>query len=175
MVYFVLQALLIGILLFDVDAIGSVPRKANLVSISSAAEKTKSVDKVEKKRFAFLPDGVKDGIASGLAAAVVKAILQPLDTIKTVQQAQNSVKLGPIRAAVDIVEKRGIAGLWSGLGITVVGSSPSVAVYFGLYSSCKTHLTKVFPANLKLVAVAISATIGNSFASILRAPYEVSR
>lgn len=31
-------------------------------------------------------DGLKNGIASGLAAAVVKTILQPFDTMKTVQQ-----------------------------------------------------------------------------------------
>jgi hypothetical protein len=34
-----------------------------------------------------LPDGVKNGLASGFAAVCVKAVLQPFDTIKTVQQA----------------------------------------------------------------------------------------
>lgn len=31
-------------------------------------------------------DGLKNGVASGLAAAVVKTVLQPFDTMKTVQQ-----------------------------------------------------------------------------------------
>ena len=55
----------------------------------------------------------------------------------------------------------------------MLGSSPSVAVYFGCYSSTKKHLTTVLPDDMKLVAVAISAVIGNSIASVLRVPYEV--
>jgi hypothetical protein len=91
-----------------------------------------------------------------------------------VQQAQKSLKLGPIKAALSVIEKRGVAGLWSGLDVTILGSSPSVAVYFGLYSTCKAHLTKILPPNMKLLAVALSASIGNSVASIIRAPYEVN-
>ena len=125
-----------------------------------------------KKRFSFIPDGVKSAMASGLATAVVKTFLQPLDTIKTIQQAQK-IKLGPIRAAMQVVEQRGIRGLWSGIGITIVGSTPSVAVYFGVYSSVKNRLVEIFPSEFKLVAVALSAAIGNTFASVLRVPYEV--
>ena len=126
----------------------------------------------DKRRFSFIPDGIKSAMASGLATAVVKTFLQPLDTIKTIQQAQK-IKLGPIRAAMQVVEQRGIRGLWSGIGITIVGSTPSVAVYFGVYSSVKNRLVEIFPPELKLVAVAVSAAIGNTFASVLRVPYEV--
>ena len=126
----------------------------------------------ERKRLSFIPDGVKNAIASGLATAVVKTFLQPLDTIKTIQQAQK-IKLGPIKAAMQIIEERGVRGLWSGIGITVVGSTPSVAVYFGVYSTMKIYLVKAFPQELKLLAVALSAAVGNTFASVLRVPYEV--
>ena len=91
-----------------------------------------------------LPDGVLNGFASGLAAAVVKAILQPIDTIKTVQQAARG-GMGPIAATRQVISQRGVLGLWSGIGITVLGSSPSVAVYFGVYSSVKAHLERAFP------------------------------
>jgi Mitochondrial carrier protein len=152
-------------------------------------------------------------MASGLAAAVVKTILQPFDTIKTVQQA-GQLKLGPIGATLKVIERSGVKGLWSGIGITgehhsnivcdphpltpiclidfaflyvicarlirglfmvfvVLGSSPSVAVYFGVYSSLKKHLTPLFPPSCRLIAVALSAAIGNTFASVLRVPYEV--
>ena len=121
----------------------------------------------------IIPDGIKNGLASGLAAAVVKIILQPFDTIKTVQQAQAAIKLGPLAAGIGIVQKRGVGGLWSGIGVTVIGSSPSVAVYFGLYSSCKKRLLPYFPPSLALVAVALSAMIGNTVASVFRVPYEV--
>ena len=124
------------------------------------------------KKFSFIPDGIKNAMASGLATAVVKTFLQPLDTIKTVQQAQK-IKLGPIKAALQVIEQRGIRGLWSGIGITIVGSTPSVAVYFGVYSSVKTQLVQIFPAEFKLLAVALSAAVGNTIASVLRVPYEV--
>ena len=125
-----------------------------------------------KRRLSFIPDGVKNAMASGLATAVVKIFLQPLDTIKTIQQAQK-IKLGPIKAAIQIIEERGVRGLWSGIGITLVGSMPSVAVYFGVYSSVKSRLVEIFPPEFKLLAVALSAAVGNTFASVLRVPYEV--
>ena len=128
------------------------------------------------KLLASLPDGIKNGLASGLAAAVVKVILQPIDTIKTVQQA-SKLGMGPFRAMSSVIKSRGVLGLWSGVGITVLGSSPSVAVYFGVYSSVKTHLTRLLPADAsqfsKLLAVAVAASCGNTVASVLRAPYEV--
>lgn len=123
-----------------------------------------------------IPDGIKNGIASGLAAAVVKTVLQPMDTIKTVQQA-NRLGMSPLKAMYGIVKARGLLGLWSGIGITILGSSPSVAVYFGVYSSVKTHLNNHLPHDVsqitKLLAVAAAATCGNTVASVLRAPYEV--
>lgn len=133
---------------------------------------TQKTSELERKRLSFIPDGFKNAIASGLATAVVKTFLQPLDTIKTIQQAQK-IKLGPLKAAMQIIEQRSVSGLWSGIGITVVGSTPSVAVYFGVYSTMKSHLVKAFPPELKLLAVALSAAVGNTFASVLRVPYEV--
>ena len=137
------------------------------------AKKQEQVRMFRKKKLAFLPDGVKNSLASATATAVVKIILQPLDTIKTIQQARPNIKLGPIKAAAEVIKNRGIVGLWSGIGISILGSSPSGAIYFGVYSSVKTHITKYFSPQYKLVAVAISAAIGNTFASVLRAPYEV--
>ena len=129
-------------------------------------------DSQKAKRLSFIPDGIKNAMASGLATAVVKTFLQPLDTIKTIQQAQK-IKLGPIKAAIQVIEQRGLKGLWSGVGITVIGSTPSGAVYFGVYSTVKTSLVKIFPPEFKLLAVALSAAVGNTFASVLRVPYEV--
>ena len=123
-----------------------------------------------------LPDGIKNGLASGLAAAFVKIILQPIDTIKTVQQA-TQYGMGPLKAASEVVKTRGVLGLWSGVGITVLGSSPSVAVYFGVYSSVKKCLIGMLRHDASqftnLLAVAAAASCGNTVASVLRAPYEV--
>ena len=58
----------------------------------------------------------------------------------------------------------------------VFGSSPSVAVYFGVYSSVKEFLLHRGPLNSPgnhLFNVAIAAAVGNSIASVFRVPYEV--
>lgn len=138
-----------------------------------------------------IPNGIKNGLASGLAAAVckgifadfplptlyckavtekqthifhIKGILLPFDTIKTVQQT-GKVFMGPLKTTMSIIQTRGVIGLWSGLGVTVLGSSPSVAVYFGVYSTAKTHLTRLLPDKYKLVAVSVAAALGNTVAS----------
>lgn len=112
-------------------------------------------------------------MASGMAAAVVKTCLQPFDTIKTMMQAQRG-RIGPVAACRDVMSRRGVLSLWSGLGVTVIGSAPSVAIYFGCYSAFKEQFTKVLPnPNSKLVVVAMSAMCGNTIASVFRVPYEV--
>jgi len=120
----------------------------------------------------WLPLGVKSGMASGLAGAVVKIILQPFDTIKTVQQA-NKMQFGPIQAAKEILVNRGVRGLWGGIGVTVIGSTPSVAVYFGTYSSLRSYLMPAMGPDYNIMAIALSAMIGNTVASVFRTPYEV--
>ena len=145
----------------------------NIIGKDDQKKKLKLTIPKSSSILSWLPDGLKNGIASGSAAVVVKTILQPFDTIKTVQQAKNAIKLNPMSAGLEVIKTRGISGLWSGIGITVLGSSPSVAVYFGVYSSCKKRLTKMFPPNMQILAIALSATIGNTLASFLRVPYEV--
>ena len=175
--------LILWMILFVVlSAATHVPRPVKQLAAATIVQqptnpKVKDVDIVaaEKDTGSFLdliPDGVKNGIASGLAAAVVKTVLQPLDTIKTVQQAQK-LGLNPIAAIRKVVKRGGVGALWAGLGVTVLGSSPSVAIYFGAYSSCKKYFTNIMPDSAYLLAVAISASLGNTFASVLRVPYEV--
>lgn len=88
-------------------------------------------------------------------------------------QQTEKIFANPTKTAISIIQKRGILGLWSGFGVTVFGSSPSIALYFGCYSTSKKHLEKVLPEKFKLVAVCVAAAFGNTVASVLRVPYEV--
>jgi len=76
--------------------------------------------------------------------------------------------------------------LKAGLGVAVVGSMPSVGLYFGVYSYCKRVLkpfldnqlgpSSRYHLNQRLVfslTVTSSAAIGNTIASFSRVPYEV--
>jgi solute carrier family 25 S-adenosylmethionine transporter 26 len=123
-------------------------------------------------------DGLKNGLASALAAGCVKTSLQPIDAIKTIQQyqqAKGTASLTIWEACREIVSRPG--GFWNfyaGLGVTVFGAMPSVALYFGVYSYCKkTLLNSCWGKKHPTASVALSAAIGNSVASFSRVPYEV--
>ena len=121
----------------------------------------------------MIPAGAKNGLASALASAMVKVTMQPFDTVKTIQQMDNR-NLGIFKTTATFVKQRGVAALWSGTGLAVVGSAPAIATYFAIFNAAKVRLTKVMPPKYRPVAVALSATIANTAASVLRAPYEVS-
>lgn len=146
---------------------------------SSATSSSKPIELTKQRLFLIylrkLPEGIRNGIASGLSTIIAKSLLQPFDTIKTLQQS-SSASLSPLKAITNIIKTRGILGLWSGIGITIIGSTPSTSVYFGLYSTTKASLIRhVFksPDKMNLLIVALSASIANTFASFIRAPFEV--
>jgi solute carrier family 25 (mitochondrial S-adenosylmethionine transporter), member 26 len=115
-------------------------------------------------------NGLKNGLASAGAAACVKILLQPIDAIKTVQQYE-SHSVSVLAAFRQLYERR---QLYAGLGVTVVGSMPSVALYFGVYSYCKQRLLQhtEWGKHHPTASIAISAAIGNTVASFSRVPYE---
>eukprot|EP00548_Thalassiothrix_antarctica_P015560 CAMPEP_0194172120 /NCGR_PEP_ID=MMETSP0154-20130528/6610_1 /TAXON_ID=1049557 /ORGANISM="Thalassiothrix antarctica, Strain L6-D1" /LENGTH=371 /DNA_ID=CAMNT_0038884659 /DNA_START=4 /DNA_END=1119 /DNA_ORIENTATION=+ len=140
-------------------------------------------------------DGLKNSLASALAAACSKTLLAPLDTIKTVQQYHRSTLTGgyskslSFLQAINLIVSRpkGFREFYAGLGVTVVGSMPSVGLYFGVYSYCKRKLRPWFEtyfgdeneeqvSSSKLaftLTILASAAIGNTVASFSRVPFEV--
>jgi solute carrier family 25 S-adenosylmethionine transporter 26 len=125
-------------------------------------------------------DGLKNGLASAMAAACVKASLQPIDTIKTLQQyhqASSGSSLTVAAAARKIMARPGGFGnFYAGLGVTVIGAMPATAIYFGVYSYCKRKFLAFDQGHNqhhKTLSIAASAAIGNSVASFSRVPYEV--
>jgi solute carrier family 25 S-adenosylmethionine transporter 26 len=125
-------------------------------------------------------DGLKSALASALAAACVKTLLQPIDAVKTVQQyhqAGGSKESLTILAACREIWQLGGGGLgkfYAGLGVTVFGAMPGVALYFGIYQYCKKKFSRTtWGVGHPRVAVALSAAVGNSIASFSRVPYEV--
>lgn len=61
----------------------------------------------------------------------------------------------------------------------MIGSMPSVGLYFGVYSYLKRRLTEYgserFPNIPRTVYIALAAAIGNTIASASRVPYEVMK
>ena len=83
-------------------------------------------------------------LAGGIAGGFSNAVLFPLDTIKTMQQADP--KLGGIRSALRKLQRMdnnvlvGFGQLYSGFWAAVMGSIPSSALYFGTYETAKKYL-----------------------------------
>jgi hypothetical protein len=69
--------------------------------------------------------GLKNGLASGLAVVCSKSLLQPFDTLKTLQQA-SSASGGMAAAASKLVSTHGFLALYRGLGISLFGAVPSM-------------------------------------------------
>ncbi|CAM9487761.1 unnamed protein product [Chrysoparadoxa australica] len=116
-------------------------------------------------------EGLKNGAASGMAAACVKTLLQPFDSIKTVQQFSTTSTTW-LEAGRQLLSRGGPPALYSGLGVTLLGSIPSVGIYFGIYQYCKrkSDMIEWMPPKL---GICCSAGVGNFIASFFRVPYEV--
>ncbi len=147
---------------------------------------------LSQKKQTATKDGLKNSLASGCASFCSKALLQPFDTIKTVQQhysqdGSSTTSLNFIQAAQLIMKrKNGIRELYAGFFVSALGGVPSIALYYGVYSYCKGIFIPLMMKTKdgdeasasrntrnKLLAVAISAAIGNTIASFSRVPYEV--
>lgn len=83
-------------------------------------------------------------LGSSLAGVVARVPVYPLDTIK----AKMQVKAGaPYRSVMDAlrrtVSREGARGLYSGLGIAVVGSAPAACLYFTSFEASKRAFATV--------------------------------
>jgi len=146
-----------------------------------ASSATTTVAQSSSRQGAVL-EGLKSALSSGMAAGCVKTILAPLDTVKTIQQQHKGREaLTLMKAGRSVVDRSGIGGLYAGLGVTVLGSMPSVGLYFGVYAYSKKRIGALFEERCdgelsgvaKTFTIAASAAIGNTVASCSRVPYEV--
>lgn len=130
------------------------------------------------KTYSAAKEGWKNSLASGLASCCVKTLLQPIDTIKTIQQhAQGEKALDAMECIQMVLNRPGGGGwkdLYAGLAVSALGSVPSISLCYGIYSYSKRILLRrltVEPGSqqfhmqssnprLKLLVVAFSSAIG---------------
>ena len=78
---------------------------------------------------------------SGLfSGSLAKMITHPIDTIKARVQVETKANEKISHAFKSLTQKEGIAGLYRGIGVSVLGSLPANVLYFGTYEFCKKHL-----------------------------------
>lgn len=77
--------------------------------------------------------GVLSGLAGGLAGSSVSFLLHPLDTLKTIKQANTGGNFkGWIEAGASAIKRKGMYhGLYAGARTAAAGSFFSSALYFG--------------------------------------------
>ncbi|KAI3974917.1 hypothetical protein MKX01_005028 [Papaver californicum] len=119
--------------------------------------KNQLIHTLAKKRHAF---------AGALAGTFVSLCLHPVDTIKTVIQAQSTVQK-PISGIVgSIISDRGVSGLYRGIASNVASSAPISAVYTFTYESVKAYLVPLLPQEYRSVSHCTAggcASIATSF------------
>lgn len=72
----------------------------------------------------------------------------------------NLSRMSLVQAGRDLLVRGGVRELYQGLGVTLIGSMPSVGVYFGLYQFVKKQLDS--RGNMSpYLSVAVSAGVGN--------------
>lgn len=78
---------------------------------------------------------------SGLfSGSMAKMITHPMDTLKARVQVETKANEKIAHAMKSLIQKEGIAGLYRGIGVAVLGSLPANVLYFGTYEYCKKHL-----------------------------------
>lgn len=118
---------------------------------------------------------------SGIIGGVTgKAILHPIDTVKAKLQVQqiNNTKVARGKVIQSIVQEtvkaEGIGGLYRGLSISILGSVPGSALYFGSYEFFKSLvLEKEFFSDKPFLAYFCGGMFAEFVACALFVPVDV--
>ncbi|EKX54101.1 hypothetical protein GUITHDRAFT_100348 [Guillardia theta CCMP2712] len=119
--------------------------------------------------------GILSGIAGGLAGSSVSFLLHPLDTLKTMKQADSTNKFsGWIDGGLKAVKERGLYhGLYAGARTAAAGSFISSFLYFSTYESMKGVWSNILPDKTKNFSPSLAAMTGNAVSSLIFVPKEV--
>ena len=94
---------------------------------------------------------MEEFVGGAVAGLAVDTSLFPLDTIKTrLQSSQGFLRAG------------GFKSIYSGMSSTILGSAPSSAIFFSIYSFIKKDYSPVF-----------AASVGEVGACVIRVPTEI--
>ena len=110
-------------------------------------------------------------ITGGLAGGISNAILYPIDTIKTMQQSDKSIK--GFKSAIAKLQgsRGGLFKLYSGFWPAVIGSVPSSAIYFGSYETSKRLLFDNYQNRMSRPVIhMLAAASGNIMSSFVFVP-----
>lgn len=145
----------------------NLPRSRHAIFLSSS-------DVVKQSHVVSVVPAWRLAVAGGLAGMFTNAALHPLDTVKTVRQANPAAFRGVIPTLVTLIRTRGPFSLYAGIMPALVGSALSSALYFSAYEAAKrVFLVSKRAMRTRVVFTALSAACGNVASSVLFVPKEV--
>ncbi|KAI8799919.1 mitochondrial carrier domain-containing protein [Cladochytrium replicatum] len=118
---------------------------------------------------------------SASAALLTRCITHPLDTLKTILQADASSSLIPrrhrpslLQTASSIVKTEGIRGFYRGISVSVAFSVPAMSIYLTSYDVIKATLGHRLPGGEESAVVhGASACVAEGLSGLLWTPMEV--
>jgi hypothetical protein len=114
----------------------------------------------------------QNAIAGALAGAFVSLCLHPIDTLKTVIQAQTGQHPNLFPVLYSIISQRGIKGLYRGLGSNLASSAPTSAIYTFTYEAVKSGLLPFIPQGMAALAHCTAGGCASFATSIVYTPSE---
>ena len=89
-------------------------------------------------------------LASAAAGVCARVPCHPIDTVKARMQAPHDAMAGAasthrslVRTLTHVVRSEGVAGLYRGVGVAVVGSGPAACLYLTSYEQYKARLSSL--------------------------------
>lgn len=110
--------------------------------------------------------------AGALAGGVVSLCLHPVDTLKTIVQAQTGGSRNLLPILSSIISERGLKGLYRGLGSNLTSSAPISAIYTLTYEAVKAGLLRHIPEDMSALAHCAAGGCASVATSIVYTPSE---
>lgn len=114
----------------------------------------------------------RHAIAGALAGTLVTLSLHPVDTVKTIIQANGTGQKSCYHIARRIISQHGILGLYRGIASNITSSAPISAIYTFTYESVKSALLPLLPKEYHSLAHCIAGGCSSIATSVVFTPSE---
>ncbi|XP_020599102.1 uncharacterized protein LOC110038569 [Phalaenopsis equestris] len=114
----------------------------------------------------------RHAVAGALAGTLVTLCLHPVDTIKTVIQANEMGQKSFYGILRRIISQHGIFGLYRGIASNITSSAPISAIYTFTYESVKCNLLPLLPKEYHSIAHCIAGGCSSIATSFVYTPSE---
>ncbi|THU45566.1 hypothetical protein C4D60_Mb02t19340 [Musa balbisiana] len=114
----------------------------------------------------------RHAIAGALAGIMVSLCLHPVDTVKTIIQADGMVQKSAYCTLKRIISEKGLSGLYRGIAANIASSAPISAIYTFTYESVKGTLLPILPKEYHSFAHCIAGGCSSIATSFVFTPSE---